>query len=96
MVSAMELILTVRARGQDWWGRLVRGLKYVHGRLAYDDVHGLLYYRAGDDTLAIIIYNTRGLPHVFRALGLVGGEVVGISTSVTHALVRLVEGEGGE
>ena len=87
------MILTVRARGQDWWGRLTGKLKYVSGRLAYDDINGLLYYRAGDDTLVIIVNNWGGLPHVFRALGLVDGEVVGISTSVTHALVRLVEGE---
>ena len=80
----------MRARSQDWWGRLTGKLKYVYGRLAYDDAHYLLYYRAGDETLVIIVYNTRGLPNVFRVLEFVDGEVVGISTSVTHALVRLV------
>ena len=87
----MELVITVRTGSQDWWGRLTGKLKYVHGRLAYDDAHYLLYYRAGDETLAIIVYNARGLPHVFRVLELVGGEVVGISTSVTHALVKLID-----
>ena len=87
----MELVITIRTSTADWWGRLTGKLKYVYDRLAFDDAHYLLYYRAGDDTLVIIVNNWGGLPHVFRVLELVGGEVVGISTSVTHALVKLID-----